>query len=62
MIELKNIDLKLVRVGICNCTGKEVVQEKINDEWLCLHNETQEEDQDDVNALHEYIKDQDADI
>lgn len=36
------------RVGVCEHTGKEVVQEWDRGEWLCLHNDTPEEDEADV--------------
>ena len=32
------------RVAVCEATGKEVLQELVDGEWLCLHNDTDEED------------------
>ena len=41
---------KNVRIAYCEESKRLVVQEKfnLNDKWLCLHNETEEEDYKDV--------------
>ena len=33
------------RVAICEDTGKKVLQIQYGKDWLCLHNETEEEDE-----------------
>lgn len=33
-----------VRVATCKHTGKEIVQEKFGNEWVCMHSDTEEED------------------
>jgi len=41
---------KNIRIAYCEESKRLVVQEKfnLNDKWLCLHNETEEEDYKDV--------------
>jgi hypothetical protein len=41
-----------VRIVICEHTGKPVVQEKFDKEWLCLHGDTDQEDMELVNKLN----------
>jgi hypothetical protein len=37
-----------LRVGICEITGREVIQTQEGDEWMCLHNNTLEQDAEEV--------------
>lgn len=33
-----------VRIAICEYTQTKIVQEKFGDEWICIHEETREEE------------------
>ena len=40
-----------VRVVICEHTGKPVVQERFDEEWICIHGDTDKEDMELVNKI-----------
>lgn len=33
-----------IKIGFCEHTQTEVVQEKFGDEWVCIHDETREQE------------------
>ena len=45
-----------VRIGFCEHTKKEVVQEKFGDEWVCMHEETEEQEQENINKVKNSLK------
>lgn len=42
-----------LRISVCEHTQKEVVQQKFGEEWVCLHEETEEED---LRSVEEFKK------
>ena len=62
MIDVKGIDLNKTRIGICGLSNREVVQHLDGSgDWICLHNNTTAEDQEDVDKLFAYIKEREMD-
>ena len=44
-----------VRVGFCEHTQKEVVQEKFGDEWICIHEETREQELENIKQVKQQL-------
>ena len=44
-----------VRIGFCEHTQKEVVQEKFGDEWICIHEDTREQELENINKLKQQL-------
>jgi lactam utilization protein B len=44
-----------VRIVICEHTGKPVVQERFDKEWICIHGDTDQEDMELVNKIKSEI-------
>ena len=38
-----------VRIGFCEYTQNEVVQEKFGEEWICIHEDTREQELENIN-------------
>jgi hypothetical protein len=38
------MNLDNLRIHFCEYTNREVVQEKFSDEWICIHEETEEQE------------------
>jgi len=45
-----------VRIGFCEHTQKEIVQEKFGDEWICIHDETREEELENINNVKKQLE------
>ena len=44
-----------VRIGFCEHTQKEVVQEKFGEEWVCIHEDTREQELENINKLKQHL-------
>lgn len=44
-----------IRVGFCEHTQNEVVQEKFGKEWVCIHDETREEELENINKVKQHL-------
>ena len=45
-----------VRVGFCEHTQTEVVQEWWGEEWVCIHEDTREQELESINNVKEQLK------
>lgn len=45
-----------VRVGFCEHTQNEVVQEKFGDEWICIHEDTREQELENIKQVKQQIR------
>lgn len=45
-----------VRIGFCEHTEAEVVQERFGDEWVCIHDETRQEELENIINVKEQLK------
>jgi len=43
--------MNLIRVEVCEHTQEEVVQEKFGNEWVCIHEDTREQELENINKL-----------
>ena len=41
-----------LRVGICSHTQTEVVQQKFGEEWVCIHDDTREQELENIRTCH----------
>jgi hypothetical protein len=53
--EIMDIENK-VRVGFCEHTQNEVVQEKFGDEWICIHEDTREQELENIKQVKQQIR------
>ena len=44
-----------VRVAVCEHTQEEVVQEKFGDWWICIHEDTREQELENINKLKQQL-------
>lgn len=44
-----------IRVGFCEYTQNKVVQEKFGEEWVCIHDETREEELENINKVKQHL-------
>ena len=45
-----------IRIGFCEHTQNEVVQEKFGEEWVCIHDETREQELENINEVKNLLK------
>lgn len=45
-----------VRIGFCEHTKTEIVQERFGDEWVCIHDETREEELENINNVKKQLE------
>lgn len=45
-----------VRIGFCEHTETEVVQERFGNEWVCIHDETRQEELENIINVKEQLK------
>jgi hypothetical protein len=45
-----------IRIGFCEHTQNEVVQEKFGEEWLCIHDETREQELENIKEIKNLLK------
>jgi hypothetical protein len=38
-----------LRIKVCEHTNRPVVQQKFGEEWVCIHDETKEEEEENIN-------------
>lgn len=44
-----------VRVGFCEHTQTKVVQEKFGKEWVCIHEDTREQELENINKVKQHL-------
>lgn len=45
-----------IRIGFCEHTQNEVVQEKFGEEWVCIHDETRNEELENIKQVKKLLK------
>jgi len=45
-----------LRIEVCEYTNKPVVQERFGEEWVCIHDETREEELENIKQVKKLLK------
>jgi hypothetical protein len=45
-----------IRIEVCEHTNKPVVQERFGEEWVCIHDETREEELENIKQVKKLLK------
>lgn len=45
-----------LRIEVCEYTNRPVVQERFGKEWICIHDETREEELENIKQVTELLK------
>ena len=53
--QLEIMEENKVRVAVCEHTQQEVVQEKFGNEWVCIHEDTREQELENINKLKQHL-------
>lgn len=50
------MELDNLRIEVCEHTNRPVVQQKFGEEWVCIHDETQEEELENINNVKKQLE------
>lgn len=50
------MEVDKVRIAFCEHTQNEVVQEKFGEEWVCIHDDTREEELENIEEVKKLLK------